>query len=210
MLQPHTMYRGLYGRVAKRLGVDASYVSRVARGERYSRAVETALRSEIESITEDLNALALPASDTQARRSKGKRLNNYIKRNTSAISRQFLAHSEGDHGLRSIPVSPRKRTAPLPTLLAECMKLMVFTPKQMRTKAVKAATQHGRGRRISGYRPADLVEEYNLIRRCIFTLAEQHFSEMDPHMLFHDMSQIDEALDLQLQNALTSFLSAPA
>lgn len=39
--------RGLYRRVAKRLGVHPSYVSRIARGERRSKVVESALRHEI-------------------------------------------------------------------------------------------------------------------------------------------------------------------
>ena len=42
--------RGLYGRVARRLGVDPSYVSRVARGERHSRSVSKALGRELNKI----------------------------------------------------------------------------------------------------------------------------------------------------------------
>jgi hypothetical protein len=41
-----SIFRGLYHRVAKRLDVDPSYVSRVARGERRSEAIETALIQE--------------------------------------------------------------------------------------------------------------------------------------------------------------------
>jgi DNA-binding transcriptional regulator YdaS (Cro superfamily) len=45
-----SIFRGLYFRVASRLGVDPSYVSRVARGERKSEAVEAALESETRKI----------------------------------------------------------------------------------------------------------------------------------------------------------------
>jgi transcriptional regulator with XRE-family HTH domain len=48
------LYRGLYSRVAKRLGVDRSYVSRVARGERRSERVEAALRAELRRIEKGL------------------------------------------------------------------------------------------------------------------------------------------------------------
>jgi len=41
---------GLYSRVARQLGVDRSYVSRVARGERHSEPIEQALTSEFERI----------------------------------------------------------------------------------------------------------------------------------------------------------------
>src|SRR5690348_17038319 len=43
-----SMCRGLYHRVAEKVGCDPSYVSRVARGERTSPAVSEALRAEIQ------------------------------------------------------------------------------------------------------------------------------------------------------------------
>ena len=50
---PHnlaSLIRGLYGRVARRLKVDPSYVSRVARGERRSSSIEETLESELRRI----------------------------------------------------------------------------------------------------------------------------------------------------------------
>ena len=50
-----SLFRGIYNRVAKRLAVDPSYVSRVARGERKSAKVEKALAEEVRAIREHLN-----------------------------------------------------------------------------------------------------------------------------------------------------------
>jgi DNA-binding transcriptional regulator YdaS (Cro superfamily) len=50
-----SLFRGIYNRVAKRLGVDPSYVSRVARGERKSAVVEKALGEEVRLIRDHLN-----------------------------------------------------------------------------------------------------------------------------------------------------------
>ena len=44
---------GLYSRVASRLRVDRSYVSRVARGERHSDEIEQALTTEFSRITNE-------------------------------------------------------------------------------------------------------------------------------------------------------------
>jgi len=44
---------GLYSRVARRLGLDRSFVSRVARGERKSPEVESALIAEFERAESD-------------------------------------------------------------------------------------------------------------------------------------------------------------
>lgn len=45
-----SLFRGAYQRVARRLGVDPSYVSRVARQERRSAAVSAALKKEVARI----------------------------------------------------------------------------------------------------------------------------------------------------------------
>jgi transcriptional regulator with XRE-family HTH domain len=50
-----SLFRGVYNRVARRLGVDPSYVSRVARGERKSAVVEQALAEEVRLIRDHLN-----------------------------------------------------------------------------------------------------------------------------------------------------------
>ncbi len=43
-----SLCRGIYNRVAQKVGCDPSYVSRVARGERTSEVVSQALRAEIQ------------------------------------------------------------------------------------------------------------------------------------------------------------------
>ncbi|HZR31901.1 MAG TPA: hypothetical protein VFA76_08620 [Terriglobales bacterium] len=49
-LARYAQYRGLYARVARKLKVDRSYVSRVARGERRSKRVSEALKVELKRI----------------------------------------------------------------------------------------------------------------------------------------------------------------
>jgi hypothetical protein len=44
------LYRGLYSRVARQLGIDRSYVSRVANGQRHSPRVEQAIIRELKRI----------------------------------------------------------------------------------------------------------------------------------------------------------------
>jgi hypothetical protein len=49
-----SLFRGLYHRVARRLGVDPSYVSRVARRERRSKIIEKELRRELSKILKNI------------------------------------------------------------------------------------------------------------------------------------------------------------
>jgi 2-phosphoglycerate kinase len=62
-LQPKNLasiFRGLYVRVASRVGVDPSYVSRVARGERKSEEVEAILEQETRKIISQLYKKSKP------------------------------------------------------------------------------------------------------------------------------------------------------
>jgi transcriptional regulator with XRE-family HTH domain len=51
LLRIHREHAGVYSRVAERLGVDASLVSRVASGDRTNEAVLKALVKELGSLT---------------------------------------------------------------------------------------------------------------------------------------------------------------
>ena len=50
LLKWHRLHNGVYARVARRLGVDPSFVSRVAKGERRSEKIQEALVSELTRI----------------------------------------------------------------------------------------------------------------------------------------------------------------
>jgi hypothetical protein len=57
-----SLFRGLYARVARNLGVDVSYVSRIARGQRKSKVAEKALTTEFNRVVAILrNGLARPS-----------------------------------------------------------------------------------------------------------------------------------------------------
>jgi hypothetical protein len=45
-----SLFRGLYARVARDLGVDVSYVSRIARGQRRSKVAEKAITKELHKV----------------------------------------------------------------------------------------------------------------------------------------------------------------
>jgi transcriptional regulator with XRE-family HTH domain len=206
---PQTLYRGLYIRIARKLGVDPSYVSRVASGDRRSSEIEGALRQALEEIDQRLgrgsstaeSGLSRPASDA-------KRLKILMKQNRSRIHKQWLAHSQADPNLRRVKVATGKRTAPIQSVLEETMKVMKLSLTEMSTTSMKAAERHGRLRQDQGFTAMALVEEYNLVRRCVFALAQEHVRQMDPHLLIQDLTQFGEALDLQTQRALQDYLAS--
>jgi hypothetical protein len=67
-----SLIRGLYGRVARQLKVDPSYVSRVARGERQSDVIEGSLERELRRIMALVGTNHNGAGRRAAKRSRGK------------------------------------------------------------------------------------------------------------------------------------------
>jgi len=69
-LRAMTLFRGIYRRVAKRLDIDPSYVSRVARGERRAAFVTEALKKEIHRAMEKarlLDGRSVPVTSQRSR-----------------------------------------------------------------------------------------------------------------------------------------------
>jgi hypothetical protein len=206
---PQSLYRGLYIRIARKLRVDPSYVSRVARGDRRSTEIETALRQELQQIGQRLGHSSSIAESRLSRPApSAKRLKILVQRNSGRIRKQWLAHSQADPDLKRVKLADRKRTAPILTVLEETMKVMKLSLREMTTVSMKAAERHGRLRQGQGFSAMALVEEYNLVRRCVFTLAQEYLPQMDPHLLIQDLTQFGEALDLQTQRALKDYLAS--
>ena len=205
---PQSLYRGLYVRIARKLGVDASYVSRVARGDRRSSEVEDALRQALAEIDQQLGRGSFAASGRSRPVNAAKRLNILVKQNRDHIREQWLTHSQADPNLSRVKLASKKRIAPILPLIDEAMKVMKLSVKDMAAVSMKAAEQHGRLRQGQGFTPMGLVEEYNLVRRCIFALAQEHLRQMDAQLLLQDLTQFGEALDLQTQRALQDYLEA--
>lgn len=67
-----SLIRGLYGRVARQLRVDPSYVSRVARGERQSETIEASLERELKRIMSMVRMNRNGGSRNGASRSRSK------------------------------------------------------------------------------------------------------------------------------------------
>ncbi len=71
--QPVSLFRGLYSRVARKLGVDPSYVSRVARGERESKVVLSALTREVKNVLAELQHMKRRTGKAPGKRRKSQR-----------------------------------------------------------------------------------------------------------------------------------------
>lgn len=197
------LYRGLYVRVARKVGVDPSYVSRVARGERQSPEVEAALNQEIEQISEKLGS---GVSAKQAGKRRRRRLGSLVEKRKQSLRQEWLRYTQADPNIRRIKLSSRRRLEPVAPIVNEALNSMKCSLKEIASKPMKAAAHHGKQRREQGYTPTTLLEEYNLIRRCIYHVAAQNLNHLDPQVLIDDLGHLGEVLDFQSQSAMRGFL----
>src|SRR5262249_9124924 len=93
-IRPELAYvrlRGIYARVARKLKVDISYVSRVARGERYSEDVERAIQKEVAELTRDENgAGSFGPNETASRLATSKPVHTLVKLNSPWLREEWL------------------------------------------------------------------------------------------------------------------------
>jgi hypothetical protein len=54
--------RGLYARIARQLGLDPSYVSRVANGKRQNKTVSLAIEADLSKLRTSIRKTAQPSS----------------------------------------------------------------------------------------------------------------------------------------------------
>jgi hypothetical protein len=67
-----SLFRGLYGRVARDLGIDVSYISRIARGERKSEVAEKALNREFRRVLALVRNSSAPSDKNRSRQTRKK------------------------------------------------------------------------------------------------------------------------------------------
>jgi hypothetical protein len=67
-----SLFRGLYARVGHKLGVDVSYISRIARGERKSKVAEKALNREFYKVLALIRSGASPSGNNSRSRTRNR------------------------------------------------------------------------------------------------------------------------------------------
>lgn len=130
--ESYALFHGIYSRVARQLGVDRSYVSRVARGERRSEEIEKALRSELRRLESTLKTVGrnMPASK------RGRKINVLV-----VDDERTVAHSIADiltlHGFET-RVAYDGRQA-IREVLEDCPDAIITDVMMPRVNGIEAA-----------------------------------------------------------------------
>ena len=129
-----------------------------------------------------------------------------LESDTSAIIIDWLDRVERDGDLTRVPLSKEERTEHLPKLIWELARRL----RVPRKPGTKAAVRHGKARRSQGYSVPMIEKESRILQVCIFETLQNNLSTEDFSLLLTDAMTLDEGIDSQLKQTLTSFMRQTA
>jgi hypothetical protein len=120
---------------------------------------------------------------------------------------EWLGHINADENLFAVEMDDKTRCAHLPQLFKELVHRL-RNPLPLGTKGTpsKSAHGHGRTRRKQGYSAAMLVEESRMLQVSIFDTLHKNQRSVDFNVLLLDVMVIADEVDLQLAEAMTSYI----
>jgi hypothetical protein len=131
-----------------------------------------------------------------------------LERETQATIQNWLNLVEQDAELTCIPLSRQERTGHLPKLLRDLI-LRLRLDVGLAIPVSTAARDHGEIRRQQGYTAPMVVEESRFLQVSIFGTLQRNLSKVDIGKALTDVVTIADECDLQLKQAMLSYVGPP-
>jgi hypothetical protein len=130
-----------------------------------------------------------------------------LDRETESTIKEWLGRIRADENLSAIELDDKSRSSHLPQLFKELVhRLRYPLPLDTKGRPSKSAHEHGLTRRKQGYSAATLVEESRMLEVSIFDTLRESDQRLDSSVLLLDVMAIADEADLQLAEAMTSFI----
>jgi hypothetical protein len=124
-----------------------------------------------------------------------------------SITKEWLVRTNADENLRAVELDDATRSSHLGQLFRDVVhRLRNPLPVDARTEPSNSAHQHGLTRRKQGYSAAMLVEESRMLQVSIFNMLHKNEHRVDFEVLLPDIMVIADEVDLQLAEAMTSYI----
>jgi len=130
-----------------------------------------------------------------------------LDRETESATQEWIARVNADQNLSAIKLDDETRSCHLPQLFKELVhRLRNPLPVGTKGEYSKSAHEHGLTRRKQGYSAAMLVEESRMLQVSIFATLYKNDHRVDFNVLLTDVMVIADEVDLQLAEAMTSYI----
>jgi hypothetical protein len=131
-----------------------------------------------------------------------------LERDADIIIREWFERVELEPKLNAIAMSYEQRCRHLPALLRDLAHgLRSRRPIGTTVPISSVAAQQGMRRFSQQYTAAMLVEESRLLQASIFHALQRNLASLDYSVLLFDLMAVADEIDLQLSQAMESFLS---
>jgi hypothetical protein len=131
-----------------------------------------------------------------------------LDQETESTITEWLGRINADQNLCSIELDDKARSCHLPQLFKELVhRLRYPTPAGTKAPPSKSAHKHGFTRRKQGYSAAMLVEESRMLEVAICDTLQKNNDRIDFSLLLLDVMVIADEVDLQLAEAMTSYIA---
>lgn len=132
-----------------------------------------------------------------------------LDQETESTIKEWLARVSIDENLSATKLDGKTLSCHLPQLFRDLVHRLhnpgPLGPKGQRSRS---AREHGLMRHNQGYSAAMLVEESRLLQVSIFNTLRKHDKRLDLNVFLGDVMVIADEVDLQLAEAITSFIGA--
>lgn len=136
-----------------------------------------------------------------------RRLTGILRDNADVIVNHLLAEMKSRLELFSLQLTDEQRTNYYYHLLTSVIDGLDLGMRKLDAETLRAAAQHGKERKQQGYSAPMLVEEVTCVCAAINRTIAENLLALDFSELLPDFQQINEMLQIQLKEAISSFLS---
>ena len=130
-----------------------------------------------------------------------------IAAQTDAIMDHWIEAVRQDRQIQSsVDLSNTALGDSLPKLLKSLAAVLEHPQKDLFERITQASLDHGSLRARQGYDPAEIMKEYSLLRRIIFSELETYCLKSSPQEIIQIFRQIDTVLDEAISQCFKSYV----
>jgi signal transduction histidine kinase len=130
-----------------------------------------------------------------------------IAAQTDAIMDHWIEAVRQDRQIQSsVDLSNTALGDSLPKLLKSLAAVLEHPQKDLFERIIQASLDHGSLRARQGYDPAEIMKEYSLLRRIIFSELETYCLKSSPQEIIQIFRQIDTVLDEAISQCFKSYV----
>ncbi len=128
---------------------------------------------------------------------------------TDTIMEQWIEAVRNDRQIESsVDVSDTALGDSVPILLKSLAAVLDRAQEELFERISAASLEHGSLRARQGYDAAEIMKEYSLLRRIIFSVLEPDYLKSSPQEIVANVRQIDTVLDEAISQCFKSYVAA--